>query len=75
MDSKYYFDGSFYGLKKLPSTMSKNLPKSFLKQSEKLALYGLRKLLFSIAQKPCNWCLPRVRARYLYRNYLTPYAV
>ena len=43
---------SFYGLQKLPSTMSKNLPKSFLKQSEKLPLYGLRKLLFYIAQKP-----------------------
>ena len=31
--------------------MSKNLPKSFLKQSEKLPLYGLRKVLFYIAQK------------------------
>ena len=45
MDSKYYFNGSFYGLQKLPSTMSKNLLKSFLKQSEKLPLYGLRKPL------------------------------
>ena len=43
--------------------MSKNLPKSFLKQSEKLPLYGLRKLLFYIAQKPLSLVLAsRARA-------------
>ena len=30
---------------------------------------------FILLKNPCNWCLPRVRARYLYRNYLSPYAV
>ena len=37
MDSKYYFNASFFGLQKLRFTMSKNLLKFFLKQSEKLA--------------------------------------
>ena len=56
----------FYGLKKLPSTMSENYPSPFK---------TVRKTTpFMDSENPCHWCLPRVRARYLSINQLSPYA-